>query len=263
MLFGLVLYWVAGHKYLAPDNLAKKRDHAHETGPYRTAHPDPEPPAQPFTKAEWNAVLALCVICALNIVFWAVYEQQGNTMQTWADEQTRWPVLFGFQVPATWFQSVNPFFIFTITPLLTALWKRQSEKGTEPSSVSKMAIGCIVLGLSFIVMIVGARVVGADKGSWLWPVVCTMLLTIGEIYLSPVGLSLVTKVSPPRIVNMMMGVWYLSSFFGNLMSGYIGVYYTRWSKDTFFLLLLAMGIATGIAIWAFNQPLKRAMGHRV
>jgi POT family proton-dependent oligopeptide transporter len=184
-------------------------------------------------------------------------------MQSWADEQTVWPTIFGFHIPATWFQSVNPFFIFTMTPGFTSLWKRQAENKKEPSSVSKMAIGCIVLGLSFIVMIIGARVVGNGHGSWFWPVFSTMLLTVGELYLSPIGLSLVTKVSPPRIVSMMMGMWFLSSFFGNILSGYIGVLYTKWPKDVFFGLLMVLGVATGIAIWAFNKPLKRAIGSEV
>jgi proton-dependent oligopeptide transporter, POT family len=87
-----------------------------------------------------------------------------------------------------------------------------------------------------------------------------MLLTIGELYLSPIGLSLVTKVSPVRIVSLMMGMWFLSSFFGNILSGYIGQLYTTMSADAFFILLMALGIAAGIAIWLFNKPLKSAMG---
>src|SRR5207248_3134927 len=158
-------------------------------------------------------------------------EQQGNTMQCWADENTNWPTIFGFHIPSTWFQSFNPLCIFVFTPFITSLWKRQNEKGTEPTSVAKMAIGCIVLGLSFIVMIVGARVVGAGQGSLFWPLFCTALLTVGELYLSPVGLSLVTTVAPARIVSMMMGMWFLSSFFGNFLSGVIGVLYTRLSKE--------------------------------
>ena len=262
MVLGVILYLVAGNKYLAPDNMMKKKQALAASGYRETASTTvaiKEKPA-PFTKSEWARIYALCALCALNIVFWAVYEQQGNTMQTWADEQTVWPTIFGFTIPATWFQSVNPFFIFTLTPFFTALWKRQAEKKKEPTSVSKMAIGCIVLGLSFIVMIVGARVVGGGRGSWFWPVFCTMLLTVGELYLSPIGLSLVTKVAPARIVSMMMGMWFLSSFFGNILSGYIGVLYTRWPKDSFFALLMGLGVATGIGIWAFNKPLKRAIG---
>jgi len=103
---------------------------------------------------------ALVALCALNVVFWAVYEQQGNTMQSWADERTVWPVLFGFQVPSTWFQSFNPMMIILLAPLLDGFWRWQQRKGTEPSSVSKMAIGCVLLGLSFIVMILGAQAIG-------------------------------------------------------------------------------------------------------
>jgi POT family proton-dependent oligopeptide transporter len=237
-----------GRKYLAPDNLAAKK-----------ANPEKEP-AKPLDKSEWARVWALVGLCALNVVFWAVYEQQGNTMQSWADEQTVWPTILGFHIPSTWFQSFNPFCIFLLTPIITWLWKRQSEKGTEPTSVSKMAIGCVILGLSFVVMVVGARVVGDGKGSLFWPLFCTLLLTIGELYLSPVGLSLVTKASPLRIVSMMMGMWFISSFFGNLLSGYIGVLYTRIPKEGFFLLLTALGVGAGVAIWAFNKPLKRAIG---
>ena len=200
------------------------------------------------------------MLCALNVAFWAVYEQQGNTMATWADESTRWPVILGFQIPATWFQSVNPAFIFLFTPLLTSLWKRQNEAGREPNSVLKMAIGCTVLGLSFVLMIAGAWIVGGGKGSPFWPIACTAMLTVGELYLSPIGLSLVTKAAPARIVSLMMGMWFLSNFAGNFLSGAIGVYYTRMPKELFFLLLLAIGVSAGIAIFAMNKPLKKAIG---
>lgn len=266
MTLGLILYLAAGHKYLAPDNIMRKKAAAKGGGDAPAPKSDAsversiDAPKEPFTQKEWSAIYALCALCALNVVFWAVYEQQGNTMQTWADEQTVWPLIGSFQIPATWFQSVNPFFIFTLTPLFTWIWKRQAKQGSEPTSVSKMAIGSFVLGLSFIIMIIGAKVVGGGKGSVFWPVFCTLLLTIGELYLSPIGLSLVTKVSPARIVSLMMGMWFLSSFFGNILSGYIGVLYDRWPKGGFFTLLMALGVATGAAIWAFNGPLKKAIG---
>ena len=246
MCIGLVVY-LFGQKYLAKDNLAKN------------AAADAPKPAK-LGKAEWTAVWALVGLCLLNVVFWAVYEQQGNTMQTWADEQTVWPIVFGWQIPSTFFQSFNPLCIFVFAPILDMWWRHQAKKGTEPSSVSKMAIGCFILGASFIVMIVGAQMVGQGKGSLFWPLFCTFLLTIGELYLSPIGLSLVTKVSPVRIVSMMMGMWFISSFLGNTLSGYIGILYTRWSHEQFFMLLTAMGIAAGLSMWAFNRPLKKALG---
>ncbi len=246
MLLGLTVY-LGGRRHLAQDNLSKARaEHAAAR--------------EPLTREEWARVGALVGLCVLNVVFWAVYEQQGNTMQTWADEQTRWPTVLGFHIPSTWFQSFNPLCIIVLAPLLDIFWARQARKGTEPTSVSKMAIGCIILGLSFIVMIVGANVVGAGKGSMFWPLFCTLLLTVGELYLSPIGLSLVTKVAPARIVSMMMGMWFLSSFLGNFLSGAIGVFYTRWPKEAFFAFLMALGVSAGLAMWAFNKPLKRVLG---
>ena len=263
MILGLITYSTLGPKYLAPDNVMKRKEAEKAraaAGEAAEKAAAPEEPHKPFTKEEWARIWALIGLCVLNIAFWAVYEQQGNTMATWADESTRWPVIFGFQIPATWFQSVNPFFIFTLTPLITMLWKRQSEKGTEPNSVLKMAMGCTLLGLSFILMIIGANVVGGGQGSAFWPISCTFMLTLGELYLSPIGLSLVTKVAPARIVSLMMGMWFLSSAFGNLLNGYIGLLYTRIPKEAFFALLMIIGLATGAAIFATNKPLKKAIG---
>ena len=256
MLLGLIVY-TFGQRFLALDNKMSVAAAARATEPGTAGSAR----GQPLTAGEKKRVLALIGLCLLNVVFWAVYEQQGNTMQTWADKQTAWPVILGFQVPSTWFQSCNPFFIFLLAPFLDIIWLKQARAGKEPSSVAKMAIGAIVLGLSFIVMVIGAQVVGAGKGSWLWPVFCTLLLTIGELYLSPVGLSLVTKVSPAKIVSMMMGIWFLSSFLGNLLAGYIGVLYENkiMSAAGFFWFLTALGVATGLAIWAFSKPLKKAM----
>jgi proton-dependent oligopeptide transporter, POT family len=248
MLLGLGVYlW--GQRYLAPDALARSKQEARSTS------------SAPLTGEEKKRVLALVALCALNIVFWAVYEQQGNTMQTWADERTIWPRVLGFQIPSTWYQSFNPLMIILLAPLLDVFWRWQQRRGTEPSSVSKMSIGCVLLGVSFIVMILGAQAIGEGKGSLFWPLFCTALLTVGELYLSPIGLSLVTKVSPARIVSMMMGVWFLSSFLGNFLSGVIGLLYTRWSAEAFFVLLTLLGVGSGIAIWLFNRPLRAAMGN--
>lgn len=248
MMLGLLVY-TFGQKYLAQDNITTTKAAAHEN--------------KPLDSGEKNRVWALIALCLLNVVFWAVYEQQGNTLQTWADEKTYWPIIAGFQIPSTWFQSFNPLFIFLLAPFLDIFWGWQARKGKEPSSVAKMAIGCVILGLSFIVMVLVAQASGAEKGTWVWPVLCTLFLTFGELYLSPVGLSLVTKVSPARIVSLMMGMWLASSFVGNILSGYIGLLFEKQTLTAaqFFMFLAALGIATGLAMWAFSKPLKKAMGH--
>jgi POT family proton-dependent oligopeptide transporter len=217
---------------------------------------------------------ALLVLCALNIVFWGCYEQQGNTMQLWADQNTNWN-LFGFQVPSSWFQSFNPLMIFVFAPLLSAVWAWQAKRGGEPTSVTKMAIGCFLLGLSYIVMIVAAAGATPEtKRSVMWLVGTTFVLTVGELYLSPIGLSLVTKVAPQRMVSMMMGAWFLSSFFGNYMSGFLGTFWEKWNqaemtigplhvagKQIFFIMLTALGLGTGVLMVLVNRPLNRVLAH--
>jgi POT family proton-dependent oligopeptide transporter len=245
MVLGLGVY-LGGRNYLPPDPRARLR-----------AAPLPE--RGRLSRSERQRVVALMALCALNVVFWAVYEQQGNTMQSWADERTLWPRVLGFTIPSTWFQSMNPLLIILLAPLLDLYWDRQARRGAEPASVSKMAIGCALLGVSFVVMLVGSQVLGDSRGSPLWLLACTCVLTVGELYLSPVGLSLVTKAAPARIVSMMMGIWLLSAFFGNFLSGAIGVLYTRWSTSAFFLLLTGLGLGAASAIWASGRPLKAAL----
>jgi len=252
MMLGLVGYlW--GQKFLAADNVTIAKAE-HESAEVK----------QPLNSGEWKRVWALIGLCVLNVVFWAVYEQQGNTMQSFVDDHTSWPVLFGFQMPSTWFQSFNPLFIFLLAPVLDIFWARQAKKGTEPSSVHKMAIGAIILGLSFIVMVYNSSLIteASPKASWVWPVLCILFVTIGELYLSPIGLSLVTKVSPVRIVSLMMGFWLTASFFGNILSGYVGVLYEAHTLSLiqFFWFLTFLGVVTGLAIWAFTKPLNRLMG---
>ena len=252
MLAGLVQY-LYGQKYLAPDNRMKEA-----AGAAPVEH-------HPFTSSEWSRILALVVLCVLNISFWAVYEQQGNTLALWADSNSDRHVLaflgIGWEMPATWFQSVNPFFIAAFTPFINVLWARQARAGTEPNSVVKMAIGCVVLGLSFLVMMLPAKVVDAGQlASMWWLIGSTAMLTLGELYLSPVGLSLVTKISPPRIVSMMMGFWYLSSFFGTYLSGWLGTFWETMTKGSFFLMLAAISLLTGLLMVVLYAPLRRAIG---
>ncbi len=202
---------------------------------------------------------ALIVLCALNIVFWAVYEQQGNTMQLWADQNTNWNFL-GVHIPSTWYQAFNPFMIFIFAPVLNQLWAWQNKRDREPSSVVKMAIGCFLLGGSFIIMIVASQGMSPDQlRNVMWLVGTTFVLTIGELFLSPIGLSLVTKVAPARIVSMMMGVWFLSSFFGNYLSGFLGTFWTKMPRTSFFLMLTLLGVTAGIAMWAMSKPLNRVV----
>ena len=246
MVLGIIFYlW--GQRYLAKDELTLARESKVE----KVA----------LTSKEWKAIGGLTVLMFLNIVFWGVYEQQGNTMQLFADRNTDWHI-FGFEMPSTWFQAVNPFFIFTLTPLLNMFWTWQSRRGTEPVSVTKMAMGCTMLGISFVPLILVTAGMRPDQRiTFLWLVGCTLIYTLGELYLSPIGLSLVTKVAPARLVSMLMGMWYFSNFFGNYLTGYLGTYYTRMTKESFFAMIAVLAVVAGAAIFALRNPLKNAVGH--
>ena len=254
MLLGLVIYTFA-QKYLAPDNVMKKAAANAET----KAETKDEPKNEPFTKDEKGRILGLCTLCLLNVLFWGVYEQQGNTLALWADENTD-RVLLGWEVPGSWLQAVNPSMIFAFTPIIIGFWKGQAARGKEPSSVAKMATGCGIMGIGYALMAVAAIVSGGNGASVLWLVGATILLTLGELYLSPVGLSLVTKVAPGRVVSMMMGMWFISSFLGNYLQGFLGTYWTKMPKSTFFFMLTGLSFVAAASMLAVMVPLKKALG---
>jgi len=244
MLIGLTIY-LSGQKFLAEDHLT---NHSQDSGT-----------ATALTGKEWQAIGSLAALAILNIVFWAVYEQQGNTLQLFAEHNTD-RYFWGWEMPSTWFQSLNPAFIFLLAPLLDRLSARLAANGADPSSITKMALGAGLLGASFLVLIFAVTgLQAAEKINFLWLLLCTLIYTLGELYLSPIGLSLVSKVAPARLVSMLMGMWFLSSFFGNYLSGYIGSFYEQMPKDDFFMLLAVLGMATGLAIFALKSPLEKAL----
>ncbi len=203
-------------------------------------------------------VIALCVACLVVGAFWAVYEQQGNTLQLWADREVDWPTIAGFTIPSTWYQSFNPAMIGLFVPVLAALWAWQARRGHEPTSLQKLAIGCALAGAGFALMIAAEAVaVPGQKQSVLWLTAATAVFTIGELYLSPIGLSFVTKVAPARIVSMLMGVWFFANFIGNYAAGWLGSFYDVMPRQAFFGLMLAIGLAGGAVLWAMSGPLDR------
>ncbi len=247
MLIGLIIY-IRGQRWLAPDNLDRSQVVAESTQDRSDAD------------NEKGRVFGLAVICLVVMLFWAAFEQQGNTIAMWADEDTN-RTLFGWDVPATWFQALNPMFIFLFTPLITMYWGWQAKNGREPSSPAKMAIGCLLLGASFVLLGSVAKVYQVDgiPVSMFWLIGFNAILTLGELYLSPVGLSFVTKLAPVRMVSMLMGVWFMAQFAGNYLAGYLGSFWDVWTKEQFFLIIAAMSAFAGIIIFCLLGFFKRLM----
>ena len=186
-------------------------------------------------------------------LFWGIYEQQGNTIVLWASENTDRHV-FGFDIPVTWFQALNPFMIFAFTPFIVSLWRRHDAH--EPSTVAKMAIGCFLAAVAYLVLVAAAWHANGAQASWLWLFGYFFILTVGELYLSPVGLSLVSKVAPLHLLSMMMGVWLATSFIGGFLAGYLGTFWSILAKTDFFLMLAIISAAAGFMITLLICPLR-------
>ncbi len=213
-------------------------------------------PQQAAERTAWQPIVALLLLFVPVSLFWGIYEQQGNTIVLWASDYTD-RHLFGWDIPVTWFQALNPFMIFTFTPFVVALWRLQAAR--EPSTVVKMAIGCFLASLAYLLLVAAAFLSGGGQASWLWLFVYFVALTVGELYLSPTSLSLVTKVAPASLLSMIMGVWLATSFVGGFLAGYLGTFWSSMSKDHFFLMLAVISAAAGLMIALLIRPLRATL----
>jgi proton-dependent oligopeptide transporter, POT family len=168
---------------------------------------------------EWQRILAILIMGFFVVFFWAGFEQAGGTMNLFADKQTD-RMIFGWDMPATWFQSVNPLFVVLLGPLVSGLWALLYRRRIEPSAPAKMGLGMIILGLGFIILAIAqARAETLGKVGIQWLFIVYIMHTTGELFLSPVGLSMVTKLAPVRLGSMLMGVWYLANAVANYLAG--------------------------------------------
>ena len=210
----------------------------------------------PLDRTAWQSIIALLLLFAPISLFWATYEQQGNTITLWADQFTDRHFLGG-EIPVTWFQAFNPFMIFAFTPFIVALWRWQGQN--EPSTATKLAIGCLITALAYLIMVAAAWNTGGGKASWLWLLAYFVVITIGELYVSPTSLSLVTKIAPASLLSMMMGVWLSTSFVGGFLAGYLGTFWSSMEKPYFFLMLALVSAASGIVIAFLRRPLRSVL----
>jgi proton-dependent oligopeptide transporter, POT family len=211
--------------------------------------------AKPLDAAERRAVAALIGVCVLVTLFWAAYDQQGNTVLLWAEDFTDRSIDLGFwrgEIPSPWFLSLNPLMIFLFAPLIVRLWRRQGERRAEASPAGKMAFGCLCLALANLLMAAAAWTT-AGKASALWLVGYFALATIGELHLAPVGLALISKVAPTRMISMMMGAWFAATLPADILAGYLGGFWSWMAKEDFFLMIAAIAALASVALWAFRR----------
>lgn len=210
---------------------------------------------------ESRRVIALLVVFLIVVVFWMAFHQNGSTLTYWADDNTDW------EVSGTISNAINPGWILIMAFPLVGFWRWLSKRGKEPSTPVKMAIGMLLTGLSFFVLYWAAKVgeasvTGPDPYGYevspAWLIASYGIVTLGELLLSPMGLSLVSKGAPKRLRGMMMGGWFVATAAGNKLTA-IGVYWTRWPHSTFFAVLGLMCVAMAGILTLLLRPLRKAM----
>jgi POT family proton-dependent oligopeptide transporter len=190
------------------------------------------------------------------VVFRSAYEQSGNTLAVWAETSVD-RALWGATVPVTWMQSLNPLFVFLFTPFVVAGWRRAAQRGGEPSSLQKMAMGAGVVGVSYLMLALLAASSGGTLVSPLWVLLFFVLYTLGELYILPVGLGLFARMAPPGMGATVIAAWFLASFGGNLLSGVVGRGWQALGPAGFFTALAVIAAAASVALLMLVPMLGR------
>ena len=193
---------------------------------------------------ELRRVLVIFILVVFSVIFWMTYEQAGSSMTLFADRLTRNQV-FGWTFPSSWWQSVPAIFVIILAPIFAFIWQKMGER--QPSSPAKFAFGLLFAGLAFGVITFAASLTGAGRVSPWWLAVVYFIQTLGEMCLSPVGLSTISKLSPVRMVGLMMGVWFLSISIGSYIAGRTTQLFEQGTPE---VLTRAFGIFSGITLAA-------------
>jgi POT family proton-dependent oligopeptide transporter len=218
-------------------------------------------PRQPLTKQEIKRLIVIGILFFFSILFWTAFEQSGSSFNLFADRHTN-NSIFGFDFPSGWFQSVNSFFILAFAPVLSWLWIRWGSR--QPSSPAKFSFGLFLLGIGMVVIALASSFIDSGKVSPWWLIAVYFVHTVGELCLSPVGLSTVTKLAPLRLVGLMMGVWFLSVSLGNKIAGWVAGFYQDDAGTLFRLYgILALIVLAGSGALALMTPfIRKLIGQR-
>ncbi|MGR2966039.1 peptide MFS transporter [Vibrio vulnificus] len=212
-----------------------------------------------LTKEEVDRIKVILVMSLFTIVFWAGFEQAGGLMNIYTQQYTD-RMIGSFEIPAAWFQSLNPFFIITLAPALAVLWVKLGKR--EPNSPVKFALAMFFLALGFLCMVGAVVEQSGDtsvKTSMLWLVGAFFFHTLGELCLSPIGLSLVTKLAPLRLASLMMGAWFGCNAIANYVAGYVGSHVGELGAMAIFSGIAVTATVSGVILLLFSNQLVRWM----
>jgi POT family proton-dependent oligopeptide transporter len=258
MIIGLLIFLWGKEKYLKgigekPVRIAKKDIKEGE-----------KPVKKPLTTEEKKKIAVIFILAFFVIFFWSAFEQQGAALNLLAFEYTdRVISIFGktWEIPATWFQSLNPVFVVILAPLFSKFWIDLAKKSKEPSTPAKFVWALWLLAIGYVVLLVACMKLGPGvKLGMYYLVLAYLFFTMGELCLSPVGLSLVTKLAPVQFVGILMGVWKLANAAANKLAGVYSSYFGEVSHEAFFGGLVILPLVASAVLLAIMKPIKRWMG---
>jgi len=264
MLLGQVIFNLLGTKYLG-DLGTKPVGAVSDTEVAKVQKSiNPETGKELDEKDEKQRISVIFILLIFAVFFWAGFEQAGSSLSLYTDKYIDRSI-GSFEIPTSWFQSVNPLFIVTLAPLFTLFWA--SPIGRRLTTPVKMGVGMIILGVGFLFMIgaVAERSANGDvddvnnKAALMWLIMTYLLHTIGELCISPVGLSVVTKLSPPKLASVLMAVWMLSSFFANIVGGYIASYVETMGAGEVFTYIAGFVSVCGVLLILLNKVILKRM----
>jgi POT family proton-dependent oligopeptide transporter len=270
MGIGLITFMIGKNKHLVtptgePVGMVPKQ---------KTVEEKKEAENTPLTTIEKQRIAVIFILAFFVIFFWAAFEQAGVSLTFFAEEQTNRVIgwLGNYVIPASFFQAINPVAIIVFAPIFAMIWTKLGNANKEPNTPMKMALGLFLLSAGFAVLVMGSSI--ADTGvkvSPLWLVGAYTLHTFGELSLSPIGLSMVTKLSPVRFSSILMGIWFGSNAAANWLAGQLSTFYPEAGKTTsllgyqitslsdFFAIFVAMGLAASIILFLLNKLLSKMM----
>ena len=252
MVFGLIQYVLGRHRLQpAIDRLAAQRS-------ARAAVSSTGQGQAPLTADDWRRIGAVVVLFVFASLFWGAYEQAGSTLNLFADRYVHLEFL-GIKLYASWFVSIQAAFVILLSPIFAWLWVKLGAR--QPSSPAKFALALLFVGLAFVLLLpAGSLAQSGVKVSPLWLVVAYFIQELGELCLSPVGLSMVTKLAPVRFVSLVMGIFFLSNAVGNWLAGWSARFISTVPLVTLFSVTAAVTLAAGLVLFFLLRPIRNLMG---
>ncbi len=252
MLIGTAVYLWGQHKYLhtiGAKPVKKENDPIYKEN------------TKALTSKEKQRIAFIFTLMFFNIFFWASFEQAGSSLTLFADQVTNRTLPFlNWEFPVSYFQSVNPLLILLLAPIFSSIWISLANRKKEPSTVVKFGLGLIFVAFGFLLVFIASQAGEVtNKVSPLWLIGVYLFHTIGELCISPVGLSMVSRLAPVQFASLLMGVWFSSIFFANLLGGYLAGMYDPLNQKIFFLYPLLLTLVPGVILLFLNKPLIKKL----